>query len=98
MAKTSGASTVVIADIDKGRVDFATRNNFAHVGFVVPMKHGQTIEEKLGIAKDTAAMAAQKQDSQGKIIGEVDLVFECTGVESCLQAAIYVGHLLAFYK
>jgi len=91
MVKASGSSTVMITDIDKGRVDFALRNSFAHVGFVVPMKRGQTIEEKLDVAKDTAALAAQVKDLQGETIGEVDLVFECTGVESCLQAGIYVG-------
>ena len=91
MAKASGSTNVIIADIDKGRVDFATRNGFAHTGFVVPMKRGQTIEEKLQIAKDTTALAAQIHDVQGRSVGEVDLVFECTGVESCLQAAIYVN-------
>lgn len=90
MAKASGSAHVIIADIDKGRVDFATQNSFAHAGFVVPMKRGQTVEEKLEIAKDTAALTAQLQDTQGQPVGEVDVVFECTGVESCLQAGIYV--------
>lgn len=89
-AKASGSSHVTIADIDKGRVSFATRNKFAHAGFVVPMKRGQTIDEKLEIAKDIAALAARAEGAQGEPVGEVDLVFECTGVESCLQAAIYV--------
>ena len=91
MAKASGSTKVIIADIDKGRVEFATQNKFAHAGFVVPMKRAQTIEEKLQIAKDTAALAAQLEGAQGEPVGEVDLVFECTGVESCLQAAIYVS-------
>ncbi|KAI9875345.1 MAG: hypothetical protein M1830_008591, partial [Pleopsidium flavum] len=89
MAKASGSSTVMIADIVKGREDFALQNGFAHVGFAVPMERGQTIEEKLEIAKDTAALAGQIKNLRGETIGEVDLVFECTGVESCLQAAIY---------
>ena len=55
MAKISGASTVVIADIDAGRVQFAVDNHFAHRGFTVPLKRGQTIEENLEIAKETAA-------------------------------------------
>ncbi|KAJ4297654.1 hypothetical protein N0V90_005548 [Kalmusia sp. IMI 367209] len=55
MAKISGAGTVVIADIDSGRVHFAVENNFAHRGFTVPLKRGQTIEENLEIAKETAA-------------------------------------------
>lgn len=90
MAKASGSDRVIIADIDKGRVDFATQNQFAHHGFVVPMKRGQAIEEKLEIAKHTAALAARVHVAGEQPVGEVDLVFECTGVESCLQAAIYV--------
>ena len=86
MAKYSGADTVITADIDAGRVSFATENGFAHHGFVVPMKRGSAIEEKLAIAQETATLP-------GKIEGveEVDAVFECTGVEACLQAAIYVS-------
>ena len=55
MAKISGASTVVIADIDSGRVNFAVDNHFAHRGFTVPVKRVLTIEENLYIAKVTAA-------------------------------------------
>src|SRR5690348_995696 len=51
MAKISGAGTVVIADIDAGRVQFAVDNKFAHRSFTVPMKRGATIEEQLDIAK-----------------------------------------------
>ena len=92
MSKVSGASTVVIADIQAERVDFATKNGFAHGGFVVPRKQGQTIDEKLQNAKDLAALAGQTEIARGAL-GEVDTVFECTGVEACTQAAIYVSHL-----
>lgn len=54
MAKISGAGTVVIADIDAGRVQFAVDNKFAHRSFTVPMKRGNTIEEQLDIAKEVA--------------------------------------------
>ena len=89
MAKQARSRIVIIADIDKGRVDFAINNGFAHRGFVVPLKRGQTIDEKLDIAKDTAAQVGNMQDLNGEAIGEVDVVFECTGVESCVQAGIY---------
>lgn len=82
----------MIADIDQGRVDFAVKSGFAHRGFVVPQKRGRTIEEKLEIAKQTAALAAQMGKPAGGVVGEVDAVFECTGVEACLQAAIYVTY------
>ncbi|KAK3215035.1 hypothetical protein GRF29_19g2006739 [Pseudopithomyces chartarum] len=89
MAKISGASTVVIADIDSGRVNFAVDNHFAHRGFTMPLKRGQTIEENLDIAKETAAEIAKISRVNGRPVGEVDAVFECTGVPSCVQASIY---------
>ncbi|KAF2090280.1 sorbitol dehydrogenase-like protein [Saccharata proteae CBS 121410] len=89
MAKISGASNVVIADIDAGRVDFAVQNGFAHKGYTVPMKRGKTIEENLEIAKETAAEVGKVQKTTGEPVGEVDAVFECTGVPSCVQAGIY---------
>ncbi|KAF2808882.1 GroES-like protein [Mytilinidion resinicola] len=89
MAKISGASTVIIADIDSGRVDFAVNNAFAHKGYTVPMKRGSTIEENLAIAKETAAEIGKVKKSSGQPAVEVDAVFECTGVPSCLQAAIF---------
>ena len=54
MAKISGAGSVVIADIDAGRVDFAVQNGFAHRGYTVPMKRGTTTEEQFDIARETA--------------------------------------------
>jgi L-iditol 2-dehydrogenase len=85
MCKVTGAKQVIIADIQSDRVDFAVKNKFADAQIVVPMKRPQAIEEKLAFAKEVAEIVKSKSD-----IGEVDAVFECTGVESCLQAAIYV--------
>jgi threonine dehydrogenase-like Zn-dependent dehydrogenase len=85
MANVCGAKTVVIADIQAERVDFAVKNKFADAKIVVPMKRPEGIEAKLAFAKDVAEMA---KTASG--VGEVDAVFECTGVESWLQTAIYV--------
>ncbi|KAK4547920.1 hypothetical protein LTR36_010639 [Oleoguttula mirabilis] len=84
VAMVKGASKVIIADIDAGRVEFAVKNGFAHSSYTVPMRRGKDIDENLAIAKETAA-------ELGKIdgVGEVDVVFECTGVPSCVQAGIY---------
>jgi L-iditol 2-dehydrogenase len=90
MAKISGAATVVIADIDEGRVNFAVENKFAHRNFTVPLKRGATIEEQLDIAKETAAAIGKIKKQSGGELGEVDAVFECTGVPSCVQASIFV--------
>jgi L-iditol 2-dehydrogenase len=91
MAKISGAGTVVIADIDQGRVNFAVENHFAHRKFLVPLKRGNTTEEDLEIAKETAAEIGKTEKVSGGIVGEMDAVFECTGVPSCVQASIYVS-------
>ncbi|KAK3066154.1 hypothetical protein LTR53_017616, partial [Teratosphaeriaceae sp. CCFEE 6253] len=84
VAKLKGAGKVVIADIDAGRLDFAVQNGFAHSSYTVPMRRGSDIDESLAIAKETAAEIGHVDE-----IGEVDTVFECTGVPSCVQAGIY---------
>ena len=86
MCKVLGAKTVIIADIQADRVNFAVQNRFADAKIVVPMKRLSAIEEKLAFAKEVA-------ESVKSVEGEVDAVFECTGVESCLQAAIYVSSI-----
>ena len=86
MCKVSGATIVIIADIQAERVNFAVENKFADVKVLVPTKRFEKIEEKLAFAKEVAELV---QDASG--LGEVDAVFECTGVESCLQAAIYAS-------
>lgn len=91
MAKISGAGTVVIADIDAGRVQFAVDNKFAHRSFTVPMKRGNTIEEQLDIAKEVAAEIGKTTKQGGGEVGEFDAIFECTGVPSCVQASIFVS-------
>lgn len=87
VAKLRGAGKVIIADIDAGRLEFAVENGFAHASYLVPMRRGKDIDETLQIAKETATEV-------GKVdgVGEVDVVFECTGVPSCVQAGIYVSH------
>ncbi|KAI9053611.1 hypothetical protein LZ554_002565 [Drepanopeziza brunnea f. sp. 'monogermtubi'] len=84
MCKVYGAKHVIIADIQAERVNFAVSNQFADAKVVVPMTRPQAIEEKLAFAKEVAELV--KGQAGGE---EVDAVFECTGVESCLQAAIY---------
>lgn len=93
MSKVSGAKQVIMADIQSERVDFAVENKFADAKIVVPMKRPQTIEDKLAFAKQVAELVKASSD-----IGEVDAVFECTGVESCLQAAIYVSFLERWFE
>lgn len=86
VAKVKGAGKVIIADIDQGRLDFAVQNGFAHASYLVPMKRGKDMDENLAIAKETAAAIGKVEN-----VGEVDVVFECTGVPSCVQAGIFVS-------
>lgn len=90
MARASGAKSVIIADIQKDRVDFAVANKFADAGIVVPMARPQTIEDKLAYAKEVAEMVKGTK-IEGVDVGEVSAVFECTGVETCVQSSIYVS-------
>ncbi|KAG4029896.1 hypothetical protein MFRU_014g01890 [Monilinia fructicola] len=84
MCKVTGAKKIVIADIQPDRLDFALQNKFADAKLLVPMKRPQSIEDKLAFAKEVAELV---KEASGE--GEVDATFECTGVESCLQASIY---------
>lgn len=84
VAKMKGARKVVIADIDAGRLEFAVQNRFADASYTVPMKRGKDVDENLAIAKETAAAVGAVDE-----VGEVDVVFECTGVPSCVQAGIF---------
>ncbi|KAK8005565.1 hypothetical protein PG990_011602 [Apiospora arundinis] len=86
--KASGAKTVIIADIQEDRVNFAVQNGFADVAIVVPMARPQTIEDKLVYAKELAGRVASSKVGEEEV-GEVGVTFECTGVESCMQTAIY---------
>ncbi|OKL61008.1 hypothetical protein UA08_03582 [Talaromyces atroroseus] len=88
-AKAGRFQKIVIADIDQGRLQFALKNGFASSIYLVPLMGGQTIEEKLEIAKRTVAEVAKLQWADGSAVGQVDCVFECTGVESCIQSSIY---------
>ncbi|KAH7018250.1 sorbitol dehydrogenase [Microdochium trichocladiopsis] len=82
---------IVIADIQTDRVDFAVQNGFADVAVTVPLGRPQSIEDKLEYARGVADLVktAKVPGSDGEVVGEVAATFECTGVETCMQAAIY---------
>ncbi|KAM7186558.1 GroES-like protein [Rhypophila sp. PSN 637] len=88
-------SRVVIADIQEDRVNFAVENGFADAGVVVPMKQPrpETVIEKLDFAREVAELVKQTKvkvvEGTQEAVGQVSATFECTGVESCLQASIY---------
>ncbi|KAK1758337.1 chaperonin 10-like protein [Echria macrotheca] len=90
ISKAITQATVVIADIQQDRVNFAVENGFADAAVVVPLKQPrpETIDEKLAFAKEVAELVKGAKIGD-KPVGEVTGTYECTGVESCLQASIY---------
>lgn len=92
MAKVSGATTVVIADIDYGRISYAIQNGFAHKGYLVtPEKDANETAEKLEVAKDLATEIMQIASLNDVDFEGADVTFDCTGKEICMQAGLYVS-------
>ncbi|EJT75722.1 hypothetical protein GGTG_05653 [Gaeumannomyces tritici R3-111a-1] len=92
MLRVEGAGSIVVADLVAARVEFAVANGFADKAVVVPGKRpapDATAADRLALARETAALLA-KEGGLGEG-GEFDTVFECTGVEPCVQAAIYAA-------
>lgn len=93
LAKASGATTVVAVDIEAARLEFAQRNGWATSTYCLPKGPRVSGAEALEAAKgvweelkaDTSVTGVEDLD-QG-----FDVVFECTGVESCMQAAVFVS-------
>jgi L-iditol 2-dehydrogenase len=92
MAKVSGATTVVIADIDYGRINYALTNGFAHKGYIVaPRKHANETAEKLAVARELAEDVMQIASLNEADFEGADVTFDCTGKEICMQAGLYVS-------
>lgn len=89
-ARAQGCTDIVMADIALNRLQFALDNGFASA--IAPMKPmpAKSIEEKLANAKDAAGQLLLVPRAVGADAGKFHATFECTGVESCVQAAIYV--------
>ena len=90
-AQVEGCKDIVMVDIDKDRLQFALENGFAHATYEVKPQSGATLEEKKAIARETAKSIGEVKWRDGEMVGQVQRTFECTGVESCLQASIYVS-------
>jgi threonine dehydrogenase-like Zn-dependent dehydrogenase len=99
MAKMSGATTVVIADIDSGRVNYALANGFAHKGYIVtPRRHLTETAEKLAVAKELAGDIMQIASLNDVDFEGADVTFDCTGKEICMQAGLYVSFEVLHYQ
>jgi L-iditol 2-dehydrogenase len=92
MAKMSGATTVVIADIDSGRVNYALSNGFAHKGYIVtPRRHLNDTAEKLAVAKEISQDVMHIASLNDIDFEGSDVTFDCTGKEICMQAGLYAS-------
>ncbi|KAF8314963.1 GroES-like protein [Clavulina sp. PMI_390] len=81
-------ATIAAMDIDATKLGALKNAGFADVTFTVPLgPRPQTKEEGLKNSHDLADLALEEL---AKAAG-YDLVFECTGVESCIQTAIYMA-------
>ncbi|CAJ2503186.1 Uu.00g105800.m01.CDS01 [Anthostomella pinea] len=94
MLRVEKAGKITIADIEGRRVEFAKQNGFADVGVTVPRTRPKSdaIEDKLALAQETAKVLTEGafgNTASAAIPPAFDVVFECTGVEACVQASIY---------
>lgn len=92
MAKMSGATTVVIVDVDHGRIEYALSNGFAHKGFVVPSrKNAGEPAGQFDSAKELAGDVMQVASLDDADFEGADITFDCTGKEVCMQAGLFVS-------
>ena len=93
LARAQGATTTIAVDIDQSRLDFAKENGWAT---------GTHCLERGPRVSGADAMAAGKKSWEGLKADDIvtrvedldegfDIVFECTGVESCMQMAVYAA-------
>ncbi|KAG8957538.1 hypothetical protein FRC03_010044, partial [Tulasnella sp. 419] len=89
LAKALGAGMIVAVDVDERRTRFAVEEGFASEGHTLPRApRPETAEESLALAKQIAESLLNQHlpGTEG-----FDIVYECTGVASCIQAGIYAA-------
>lgn len=124
MARQSGCTSVIIADVDAGRVDYALKHGFATRGFVVSRPlHPSTSSASISSNSTTSTFSESGSMTPSSIISSsyqgqlehakrlaadilfaseplpafqdddedegVDVAFECTGKEACMQTCLY---------
>ncbi|KAI8648282.1 hypothetical protein NCS55_01497400 [Fusarium keratoplasticum] len=90
-AQAAGAVNIVVADIDKGRLSFAKEHGFASNTYLVEPKRSESVEAAMDVAKATAQAIGNLEWPNGRLVSKLNVVFECTGVASCVQASIYAA-------
>ncbi|KAK9483535.1 chaperonin 10-like protein [Lipomyces starkeyi] len=85
--RRGGANMVVIADISAERVAFAIDSGFADQGIVLEVSKSNDSENPLAPAISSANFL---KENAGADVG-FDVVFECTGVEICVQTSVFAA-------
>ncbi|OAP65613.1 hypothetical protein AYL99_01585 [Fonsecaea erecta] len=89
-ARAAGCASIVMADIAENRLQFALSRGFASAVSPMSLRKAETLEDKLACAKEFAEEFCKAGQRTGeKQPHKFAATFECTGVESCVQAAIY---------
>ena len=93
LARASGCTTVVAVDIEQGKLDFAKEMDWATGIFTLPKGPRVSGIEALEVAKTGWEGLKASQAVQGVegLDEGFDAVFECTGVESCMQLSVMVS-------
>lgn len=87
LAKSRGCSRIVAVDINQTRLSFAKTHGFAEDVFCL------SASPKVKLPEEQLRRAKESGDQLLEAFGEddgFDVVFECTGAESCIQMAIHV--------
>jgi L-iditol 2-dehydrogenase len=88
LSRQLGATKIVAVDINDDRLNFALEQGFVdHIWCLPRGERSKTPEEALKKAKELMQTALSKFDEQDGF----DVVFECTGVEPCIQMAVHVS-------
>lgn len=82
IARNSGASTIVMVDVDQARLDFAIKHGIADQIYQVPMKPNQ------GESTHEFSARIAKEMRNSTHAGKASAALECTGMETCLNVCI----------
>jgi L-iditol 2-dehydrogenase len=93
VARAQGATTTIAVDIDDAKLTFAKQNGWATGTYCLergPRVSGQ--DAMLAGKKAWEGLRADEVVTEVEDLGDgFDIVLECTGVESCMQMAVYVS-------
>lgn len=85
VARVSGASKIGVIDIDQSRLDYAKSHGMADHVFKMPLSQGADTSD----SKSTWAAKLAEEILQHPGFSLAEKVFECTGVELCVNVGIH---------